>query len=85
MTPTLIHTLRMDEEAKGLDPDQSVRRAHGPGHPVDAICVRMLHDDPRQGTVHAGEIQVGGARVVGVFDVGGSGTTNCLYVVGAGT
>ncbi len=85
MTPTLIHSLQMDEEAEGLDPDQSVRRAHGPGHPVDAICVGMLHDASPQDTGHAGEIQVGGARVVGTFDVGGSGTTNCLFVVGAGT
>jgi acetyl-CoA C-acetyltransferase len=72
-------------EPRGSIPINPSGGLTGPGRPVDAICVRMLHDASRQGTGHAGEIKVGGARVVGPFDVGGSETTHCLYVVGAGT
>ncbi len=56
----------------------------GLGHPVGATGVRMLHDAARQVTGKAGEMQVGGARTVGTFNVGGSGTTNCSFVIGAG-
>jgi acetyl-CoA C-acetyltransferase len=72
-------------EPRGSIPINPSGGLTGPGRLVDAICVRMLHDAPRQGTGHTGEIQLGGATVVGTFDVGGSETTHCLYVVGAGT
>jgi steroid 5-alpha reductase family enzyme len=48
--------------------------------PVDAICVRMVGI-----TVDAVEGKVGVATVVGAFEFGGSGTANCLFVVGAWT
>lgn len=54
----------------------------GMGHPVGATGVRMLLDAAKQVTDRAGDYQVGGAKTVGTFNVGGSGTTNCSFVVG---
>jgi acetyl-CoA C-acetyltransferase len=56
----------------------------GLGHPVGATGVRMMLDAARQVTGQAEDMQVGGARNVGIFNVGGSGTTNCAFVVGVG-
>ena len=53
----------------------------GIGHPVGATGVRMLVDAMRQTTGGAGECQVDGAKRVATFNVGGSGTTNCSFVV----
>ncbi len=54
----------------------------GLGHPVGATGVRMMLDASKQVTGKAGDYQVGGARTVGTYNVGGSGTTNCSFVVG---
>lgn len=54
----------------------------GIGHPVGATGVRMALDAAKQVTGNAGDYQVGGARNVGTFNVGGSGTTNCSFVIG---
>jgi acetyl-CoA C-acetyltransferase len=56
----------------------------GLGHPVGATGVRMMLDAARQVTGRADAMQVGGAQRVGIFNVGGSGTTNCAFVVGRG-
>ncbi|WP_246218632.1 thiolase C-terminal domain-containing protein [Parasphingorhabdus halotolerans] len=54
----------------------------GMGHPVGATGVRMMLDASKQVTGNAGDYQVEGAATVGTFNVGGSGTTNCAFVVG---
>lgn len=54
----------------------------GIGHPVGATGVRMLLDSAKQVTGSAGDVQVEGARNIATFNVGGSGTTNCSFVVG---
>lgn len=54
----------------------------GMGHPVGATGVRMMLDAAKQVTGSAGDYQVEGAKTVGTFNVGGSGTTNCSFVVG---
>lgn len=56
----------------------------GGGHPVGATGVRMLLDANRQVTGTAGDYQVVGARRVGTYNVGGSATTNCAFIVGSG-
>ncbi len=55
----------------------------GLGHPVGATGVRMLLDASRQVTGAAGDMQVDGARTMATFNVGGSGTTNCSFVIGS--
>ncbi len=54
----------------------------GLGHPVGATGVRMLLDAMKQTTDSAGDYQVEGAKTVATYNVGGSGTTNCSFVVG---
>lgn len=54
----------------------------GLGHPVGATGVRMLLDAMKQTTGNAGDYQVDGAKTVGTYNVGGSGTTNCSFIVG---
>ena len=54
----------------------------GLGHPVGATGVRMLLDAMKQTTDQAGDYQIGGAKTVATYNVGGSGTTNCSFVVG---
>lgn len=56
----------------------------GLGHPVGATGVRMILDAAKQVTGTAGDYQVENAKTVGTFNVGGSGTTNCSFVVGSG-
>ena len=54
----------------------------GTGHPVGATGVRMVLDSWRQVTGNAGDYQIEGARNVATFNVGGSATTACTFVVG---
>ena len=54
----------------------------GLGHPVGATGVRMLLDAAKQVSGTAGDYQVEGAKKVATYNVGGSGTTNCSFVVG---
>ncbi len=56
----------------------------GIGHPVGATGVRMMLDAMRQTTSSAGDCQVENAKTMATFNVGGSGTTNCSFVVGSG-
>lgn len=71
--------------ANGSIPVNATGGLMGIGHPVGATGVRMLIDAIRQTTGQAGDCQVPGARTVATFNVGGSGTTNCSFVVGSGT
>jgi acetyl-CoA C-acetyltransferase len=54
----------------------------GLGHPVGATGVRMMLDASRQVTDKAADSQVGGAKNVATYNVGGSATTNVSFVVG---
>lgn len=54
----------------------------GLGHPVGATGVRMVLDAAKQTTGRAGDAQVEGAKTMGTFNVGGSGTTNVSFVIG---
>lgn len=54
----------------------------GLGHPVGATGVRMMLDAFKQVTHTAGNYQVAGAKTVATYNVGGSGTTNCSFIVG---
>jgi acetyl-CoA C-acetyltransferase len=55
----------------------------GAGHPVGATGVRQMLDAYLQVTHQAGDYQVEGARRVGMLNIGGSGTTSVVFVVGA--
>lgn len=54
----------------------------GLGHPVGATGVRMMLDAYKQVTGSAGDYQVEGANLIGTYNVGGSGTANCAFIVG---
>lgn len=54
----------------------------GCGHPVGATGVRMLLDLYRQVTGTAGEYQVKDARNAMMLNIGGTATTNYVFVVG---
>lgn len=54
----------------------------GAGHPVGATGVRQLLDASLQVTGKAGGYQVEGARRFATLNIGGSGTTSCVFVVG---
>ena len=54
----------------------------GAGHPVGATGVRQMLDCHRQITDSAGEYQVEGARKFAMLNIGGSGTTSCVFIVG---
>ena len=54
----------------------------GLGHPVGATGIRMMLDAYKQTTNQAENMQVEGAKTVGTYNVGGSGTTNVSFVVG---
>ena len=54
----------------------------GAGHPVGATGVRQLLDAYLQVTGQAGDYQVPGARRVATLNIGGSGTTSVVFVVG---
>lgn len=54
----------------------------GAGHPVGATGVRQMLDAYKQVTEKAGDYQVDGAKKVGILNIGGSGTTSCVFIVG---
>jgi acetyl-CoA C-acetyltransferase len=54
----------------------------GAGHPVGATGVRQLLDATLQVTGRAGGYQVPGARRFATLNIGGSGTTSVVFIVG---
>ncbi len=54
----------------------------GAGHPVGATGVRQMLDCHRQITHSAGEYQVENAKKFAMLNIGGSGTTSCVFIVG---
>ena len=54
----------------------------GAGHPVGATGVRQMLDCHRQITDTAGEYQVEGASKFAMLNIGGSGTTSCVFIIG---
>jgi acetyl-CoA C-acetyltransferase len=54
----------------------------GCGHPVGATGVRQLLDAYLQTTGQAGAYQVEGAKTFATLNIGGSGTTSCVFIVG---
>ncbi len=54
----------------------------GAGHPVGATGTRQLLDAFLQVTGTAGDYQVQGARRVATLNIGGSGTTSVVHIVG---
>ncbi|MGH7896468.1 MAG: acetyl-CoA acetyltransferase [Candidatus Binatia bacterium] len=54
----------------------------GAGHPVGATGTRQLLDAAKQVTGRAGDYQVENARRFATLNIGGSGTTSCVFVVG---
>ncbi|MCK6553940.1 acetyl-CoA acetyltransferase [Candidatus Binatia bacterium] len=54
----------------------------GCGHPVGATGTRQVLDAYKQVTGQAGDYQVDGARRFACLNIGGSGTTSCVFVVG---
>jgi acetyl-CoA C-acetyltransferase len=54
----------------------------GAGHPVGATGARQLLDCYKQVTGQAGAYQVEGAERFAMLNIGGSGTTSCVFVVG---
>ncbi len=54
----------------------------GAGHPVGATGTRQLLDAAKQVTGRAGEYQVENAKRFATLNIGGSGTTSCVFVVG---
>ena len=54
----------------------------GASSPVGATGIRMMLDAYKQTTNQAENMQVEGAKTVGTYNVGGSGTTNVSFVVG---
>lgn len=55
----------------------------GAGHPVGATGVRQLLDASLQVTGKAGAYQVPGAKRFATLNIGGSGTTSVVFIVGA--
>jgi len=54
----------------------------GAGHPVGATGTRQMLDAFKQVTATAGNYQVENADKIAVLNIGGSGTTSCVFVVG---
>jgi acetyl-CoA C-acetyltransferase len=54
----------------------------GAGHPVGCTGVRQMLDAYKQVTGTAGEYQVEDAEKIAMLNIGGSGTTSCVFVVG---
>jgi acetyl-CoA C-acetyltransferase len=54
----------------------------GAGHPVGATGVRQLLDSALQVTGRAGRYQVPDARRFAMLNIGGSGTTSVVFVIG---
>ena len=57
----------------------------GAGHPVGATGVRQLLDASLQVTGRAGNYQVPNAKRFATLNIGGSGTTSVVFVVGSAT
>ncbi len=54
----------------------------GAGHPVGATGVRQLLDAHKQVMGEAGNYQIDGASKIATLNIGGSGTTSCVFIVG---
>ena len=54
----------------------------GCGHPVGATGTRQVLDAHAQVLGQCGEYQVEGAKKVATLNIGGSGTTSCVFIVG---
>jgi len=54
----------------------------GCGHPIGATGVRQLLDAYKQLTGTAGDYQVAGAKCVATLNIGGSATTNVVFIAG---
>jgi len=54
----------------------------GAGHPVGATGTRQMLDAWKQVTENAGDYQVENARRFATLNIGGSGTTSCVFIVG---
>ena len=54
----------------------------GAGHPVGATGARQVLDAWKQVTGHAGDYQVEETRRFATLNIGGSGTTSCVFVIG---
>lgn len=54
----------------------------GCGHPVGATGARQVLDGYKQVTGQAGDYQVEGAKRIACLNIGGSGTTSCVFIVG---
>lgn len=54
----------------------------GCGHPVGATGARQLLDAYKQVTCTAGDYQVEGAKKVATLNIGGTATTNVVFIVG---
>ncbi|MDX1960545.1 MAG: acetyl-CoA acetyltransferase [Leptospiraceae bacterium] len=67
---------------KGKKPINPSGGLIGVGHPVGASGVRMMLDIYKQVTGTAGEYQVEGAKNGLMLNIGGSATTNMVFVVG---
>ena len=69
-------------EIGGKLPINPERRPDRRGHPVGATGIRQVLDACRQVTGRAGDYQVEGAKRVATLNIGGSGTTSVVHVVG---
>ncbi len=67
---------------KGKKPINATGGLIGVGHPVGASGVRMMLDLYKQVTGNAGDCQVEGAKNGLMLNIGGSATTNMVFVVG---
>ncbi len=54
----------------------------GGGHPVGATGARQLLDAYKQVTAAAGDYQVEGARKAATLNIGGTATTNVVFIIG---
>jgi acetyl-CoA C-acetyltransferase len=54
----------------------------GAGHPVGATGARQVLDAWKQVSGRAGDYQVENARRFATLNIGGSGTTSCVFIVG---
>jgi len=54
----------------------------GCGHPVGATGVRQVLDAYKQVTGQAGRMQIPNASHMATLNIGGSGTTSCVFVIG---
>jgi acetyl-CoA C-acetyltransferase len=67
---------------KGKKPINPSGGLIGAGHPVGASGVRMMLDLYKQVTNNAGDYQVEGAKTGLMLNIGGSATTNVVFIVG---